>query len=186
MSKEPINFRKAFNKFSDARGFLSASDYRDLDFSINLKDFHYQLLSHTEHSNTFRGFHYQEAPYEQEKIIFLHCGKIIDIVFPLTLKADCDVTIIKLCPGDVLFVPKGYAHGFISLCDNVVLQYLMNKPFSPKHYTGINGTKAIAPAYAKCLMSEKDAELPSNLQVDKSVKRALIDWIALNSQKKEV
>ena len=182
MSKEPIIFRKAFNKFSDARGFICL--YYKFRFSLVLiSTINFYL---TEHSNTFRGFHYQEAPYEQEKIIFLHCGKIIDIVFPLTLKADCDVTIIKLCPGDVLFVPKGYAHGFISLCDNVVLQYLMNKPFSPKHYTGINGTKAIAPAYAKCLMSEKDAELPSNLQVDKSVKRALIDWIALNSQKKEV
>lgn len=180
ISKKPLLYREVFSKFNDTRGFLSAFDLRELGLVINYNDFYYQLISHTERCYTFRGFHFQRAPFEQDKLVFLHSGKVIDIVFPINLNSLKDVKIFELSCGDALFVPKGYAHGFISVSDNVVLQYLMNNSFSAEHYTGICGTKIATTVNKNCLVSDKDSDLPRSTSVEELVRQAILDWLKLN------
>lgn len=175
--KKPILLKGAFRKFDDTRGFLSAVDLRTLGLQLNYADFHYQLLSHTDNSYTFRGFHFQNKPFEQDKVIFIHSGRVIDIVFPVDLKVPSDVEIFELCFGDVLYVPKNYAHGFITVSDNVVLQYLMNNSFSEQHYTGINGKKVASLVQADCLVSIKDTNLPHDFLIESLLYRELTNWL---------
>ena len=181
ISKKPLLYKDLFSKFIDTRGFLPALDLRELGLLLNYNDFYYQLLSHTERCYTFRGFHFQRAPFDQDKLVFIHSGKLIDIVFPINLNVFNDVKIFKLSCGDALFVPKGYAHGFISVSDNVVLQYLMNNSFSAEHYTGIRGTKMAATVNKNFLVSDKDSELPRNTSVEELVTKAILDWLKLNA-----
>ena len=178
--KEPMLFKEVFRKYDDTRGFLSALDLRDLGLPVGYDNFHYQLLSYTEHSYTFRGFHFQDEPFEQDKLIFIHTGRVIDIVFPINLEVLRDVKIFDLRSGDALYVPKGYAHGFISVCKNVVLQYLMNNPFSEDHYSGINGTNVINLLQEDCVVSDKDSSLPRDFTVEQLVGKALTEWLAKN------
>ena len=178
-TKEPLLLRGVFKKFDDTRGFLSAIDLRDLELSVNCENFHYQLLTHTNDRYTFRGFHFQEKPFEQDKLIFIHSGRLIDIVFPVNLKAPNDIKIFDLFSGDALYVPKGYAHGYITVCENVVLQYLMNNSFSTEHYTGINGKNIANLVKEDCLVSEKDLTLPQNFSIESLLRKELNDWLAI-------
>ena len=41
--------------------------------------------------------------------------------------------------GDLFIVPETHAHGFITLSDNVIIQYLMNNDYNEELYRGING-----------------------------------------------
>jgi len=178
--KEPLVLKEVFRKYDDTRGFLSALDLKDLGLPVGYENFHYQLLSYTENSYTFRGFHFQDEPFEQDKLIFIHTGRVIDIIFPTNLKVLDDVKIFDLCSGDALYLPKGYAHGFISVCKNVVLQYLMDNPFSEGHYAGISGIKVINLFREDCMVSDKDSSLPRNVLVEQLVGEALTKWLAKN------
>lgn len=176
--KEPILFKGVFSKFGDSRGFLSAIDLRRVGVPVNYDDFHYQLLTYTKNSHTFRGFHFQNKPFEQNKVIFIHSGSIIDIVFPINLKAPDEIKIFDLCAGDILYVPKGHAHGFISVSDGVVLQYLMDNSFSEEHYTGINGRNVATLFQEDCLLSDKDSNLPHNFTIERLLLEEFSKWLS--------
>lgn len=91
------------------------------NISINLKKF------------TLRGLHFQLAPYEQSKLIKLINGKVIDFVADIreTSNNYMQVKMFEMTPGDELYVPKGFAHGFITLEDNTIVQYLVDNIYYP-------------------------------------------------------
>ena len=138
---KPLLYKNLFNVFEDERGYLNASSFRNLLNQIQQDEFKiaYQLLSKTNKKYTFRGFHFQIEPYNQKKVIFVHSGQIKDYVFPYDAPNRENIVSFNLEPGDVLLVPDTYAHGFLTLSDDVIVQYLMDKDFNESSYKGING-----------------------------------------------
>ena len=157
---KPIVFKNIFNVFEDNRGFLSALDIDKLIEKIpnSSFNFEYQLLSFSEKKHTFRGMHYQEQPFTQNKLIVVHQGSIADLVIELGNKDVDKVLSFEMSAGDAIFVPNNYAHGFISLTDNVLMQYLMDNKFSQENYKGFNITKYLEKEYPNIdlIISEKD------------------------------
>ena len=157
---KPIVFKNIFNVFEDNRGFLSALDIDKLIEKIPNSSFNfdYQLLSFSEKKHTFRGMHYQEQPFTQNKLIIVHQGSIVDLVIELGNKETDDVLSFEISAGDAIFVPNNYAHGFISLTDNVLMQYFMDNKFSQENYKGFNITKYLEKEYPNIdlIISEKD------------------------------
>jgi len=94
-----------------------------------------------------RGLHFQEDPYCQAKIVEVINGAAIDVV--VDLRKDSETygkwTSVLLKPynandkesGKQLFVPRGFAHGFISLEDNTIFHYLVDNKYAPKSENGI-------------------------------------------------
>ena len=162
---KPIVFKNIFNVFDDNRGFLSALDIDKLIEKLPNTSFNfaYQLLSFSEKKHTFRGMHYQEQPFTQNKLIIVHQGSIVDLVIELGNKEIDDVLSFEISAGDAIFVPNNYAHGFISLTDNVLMQYLMDNKFSQENYKGFNITKYLEKEYPNIdlIISEKDRKLIS-------------------------
>ena len=160
---KPIVFKNIFNVFDDNRGFLSALDIDRLIEKLPNTSFNfaYQLLSFSEKKHTFRGMHYQEQPFTQNKLIIVHQGSIVDLVIELGNKEIDDVLSFEISAGDAIFVPNNYAHGFISLTDNVLMQYFMDNKFSQENYKGFNITKYLAKEYSNIdlIISEKDRNL---------------------------
>ena len=160
---KPIVFKNIFNVFDDNRGFLSALDIDKLIEKLPNTSFNfaYQLLSFSEKKHTFRGMHYQEQPFTQNKLIIVHQGSIVDLVIELGNKEIDDVLSFEISAGDAIFVPNNYAHGFISLTDNVLMQYFMDNKFSQENYKGFNITKYLAKEYSNIdlIISEKDRNL---------------------------
>jgi dTDP-4-dehydrorhamnose 3,5-epimerase len=136
---KPRVFKKCFNSFEDGRGFLSALNINEILSNVDDKFKPiYQLISHTEEKNTFRGFHFQNKPYAQNKLVIVHSGSILDFIVDIKSHKINSVESYELTKGDMIFIPNNYAHGFISKSKNVVLQYIMDDIYSPDHYDGIN------------------------------------------------
>ena len=81
---------------------------------------------------TLRGLHFQLPPFEQSKLIKLIDGGIIDFVVDIRKDSPNykELYIYDLEPGDELYVPKGFAHGFITTKDNTIVKYLVYNVYS--------------------------------------------------------
>ena len=67
-----------------------------------------------------------------------------------------------LVAGDVIVIPRNYAHGFYTKSSNVLLQYLMDNKYAPDHYSGFNPMQYIESLKlsAEPIISSKDIKLP--------------------------
>jgi dTDP-4-dehydrorhamnose 3,5-epimerase len=81
---------------------------------------------------TLRGLHYQSEPYAQTKLVKVITGKIIDFVVDVRIESQDfgKCFIFEVTPNTELYVPKGFAHGFITTEDNTVVQYLVDEGYS--------------------------------------------------------
>jgi len=102
----------------------------------------------TSKKGTFRGMHLQIGNYSQAKLVRVLAGSVIDIIIDLrNLPANknyLNVSYYYLAGFDnvnnhySLFVPKGFAHGFITLEDNTIFNYLVDNPYNADSDRSIN------------------------------------------------
>ena len=82
--------------------------------------------------NTFRGLHYQEGEWSQAKLVKVIKGKVLDIV--VDLRPDSPnynrAEFFNLNPDNHLYVPRYFAHGFLTLEDDCVVQYLVDNVYN--------------------------------------------------------
>ncbi|MFV0249882.1 MAG: dTDP-4-dehydrorhamnose 3,5-epimerase [Bacilli bacterium] len=88
-----------------------------------------------------RGLHFQKDPKCQAKIVECLQGAVLDVVVDIRndSKTYGKWTSVLLTPekGNQLLVPKGFAHGFVSLKDNTLFQYLVDNEYSKELEGGI-------------------------------------------------
>ena len=125
-------------RFDDERGFFEEI-YRNKIFHelrINMK-FNQINLSFSK-KNVFRGFHFQLNPEPQGKLVTVISGKIID--YGIDLRKDSRSykknVHYELTNGKMLFIPEGFAHGFLAMEDSYVL-YLTTNEFNNMLDSGI-------------------------------------------------
>lgn len=94
-------------------------------------------LSFNEKNYTFRGLHLQEAPKQQSKQVTVLKGKIVDIIVGLLGEELGKVYHFEMNEGDSLYVPKGFAHSFLTLEPNTVVSYFVDEDYSVSHEKGI-------------------------------------------------
>jgi dTDP-4-dehydrorhamnose 3,5-epimerase len=120
--------------FVDERGTFAplAITFGDDKLEILRKPWLQSNISVNPKKYTLRGLHYQLEPYAQTKLVKVITGKILDFV--LDLRPDSKdfgkTFFFNVAPNNELYVPKGFAHGFITLEDNTVVQYLVDNEYS--------------------------------------------------------
>jgi len=131
------------NLFVDQRGsFLKIFD--ELQFSEFGIDFKIKQIniSNTEKKGTFRGLHFQFPPFAESKGIQCISGEILDYFVDIrtSSKTYLKYGYVKLNKDQkkILILPKGFAHGFLTLTDNVSLIYLHNQPYKSENEGGLN------------------------------------------------
>ena len=84
---------------------------------------------------TLRGLHYQKNEFAQAKLIKVISGKILDFVIDLrTVSEDYNkLFFFEMSDGDEVYVPRYFAHGFVTLDENTVVQYLVDNDYSPEN-----------------------------------------------------
>lgn len=116
---------------------------------------------------TLRGMHYQLAPKAEDKIIRCLRGSFFDVI--IDLRADSATFLkhfaIELSAENrtMLYVPKGFAHGFMTLEDNTEALYLVTEFYSPQYERGIryNDPKfGIRWPFEPVVISDKDRKHP--------------------------
>lgn len=126
---------------------------------------HSMSVSHRRH--TLRGLHFQEAPSEEVKVVRCVAGAIWDVAVDLRPQSPSYLrwTAIELSAENIrqLYIPKGFAHGFLSLRDETTVSYLISAPYDAARSAGIRyDDPAIGirwPAMPSVL-SERDRNLP--------------------------
>lgn len=94
-----------------------------------------------------RGLHFQKNPMCQTKLVEVIQGRAIDVVVDIRVGSPTygKHVAVLLKPydsndktsGRQLYVPRGFAHGFVSLEDNTVFQYLIDNDYAPDYEGGI-------------------------------------------------
>lgn len=128
------------NKFGDERGYFSPyfiqSDFDELGFERVV-----QANRSKSSKGVVRGLHFQKEPKCQAKIVEVIKGSAIDVV--VDMREDSPTfgrwTKVFLSENNnrQLFVPRGFAHGFVSLEDNTVFHYLIDNDYAPELEGGI-------------------------------------------------
>jgi len=83
---------------------------------------------------TLRGLHFQVEPFEQTKYVKIIQGKVLDFVVDLRkfYSGYKKIYFFELDDTKALVVPKGFAHGLITLEDNTIVTYLTDNKYNPE------------------------------------------------------
>ncbi len=130
------------NIFEDERGrFIKTyteSFFLSNGLNIAIKESYYSLS----HEDVIRGMHFQTPPFDHIKIVYVPCGKIIDVVLDLRKNSPSygDFFNIELSDtnGKILIIPKGLAHGFKSLQNSTNVTYMQTSCYAPHNDYGIH------------------------------------------------
>lgn len=154
--------------FDDDRGYFSESFKHDsfsnfLNREINFR----QENESVSHKNVFRGLHFQKNPLPQAKLVRVVKGSIIDIAVDIRpfSKTYCQCVSIELNDKNrkQLFIPHGFAHGFLSLENDTKVIYKVDNYYEPDLDAGVNYKD---PKFKldidqnNLIISEKDLNLP--------------------------
>lgn len=126
-------------RFGDARGYFESITKEDLE-ALGFKGIH-QVSNSLSGKGIVRGLHFQKDPYCQAKVVRCHRGAVIDVV--VDMRKDSDTygkwTSVELTPenGRMLYVPRGFAHGFVSLKDDTLFEYYVDNKYMPRMEGGI-------------------------------------------------
>jgi dTDP-4-dehydrorhamnose 3,5-epimerase len=129
-------------KFGDARGFFSET-YSAKRFAEEGIDIGWvqDNQSFSAEKGVLRGLHFQLAPFAQDKLIRVLRGSIFDVAVDLR-KASPSYgkwvsCVLSAEAWNQLLVPKGFAHGFVTLEPDVEVLYKVSAPYAPEHDRGI-------------------------------------------------
>ena len=128
--------------FGDNRGWFMET-YSKIKFDelgidvVFVQDNH----SYSASKGILRGLHFQNSPKAQSKLIRCTRGKILDVAVDIR-KGSPNYrkwVSVELSAENYkqLFIPKGFAHGFLTLTDDVEIQYKVDEFYSPEHDRGI-------------------------------------------------
>lgn len=128
--------------FGDARGFFMESYNEELFRSIGIdQKFIQDNHSLSKDAGVLRGLHYQLNPKAQSKLIRVVTGAIYDVVVDIREGSPTfgkwEGYILSEHNKRQLFVPKGFAHGFCTITNDVNVQYKVDEYYSPEHDRGI-------------------------------------------------
>ncbi len=153
------------NKLEDDRGFFARTfctqELEDHNLISNVEQAN---MSWNEKSGTMRGMHYQVDPYQETKLVRCVRGALYDVI--IDLRADSKTygewVGLELTADNhrALFVPRDFAHGFVTLEDNTDAFYMVSQSYVPNAESGIrwNDPKfAIDWPIQPTIVSEKDA-----------------------------
>jgi dTDP-4-dehydrorhamnose 3,5-epimerase len=155
----------------DGRGWFSETfhERRLHDLGIGCR-FVQDNQSGSKRAGTLRGLHFQVPPAAQAKLVSVVRGRILDVAVDVRCGSATFgkhvSTELSAESGLQVYVPVGFAHGFVTLEDDVVVMYKASEFYSPAHEGGIfwNDPDIGFPwpfEDADITISDKDSRLPS-------------------------
>ncbi|WP_334418299.1 MULTISPECIES: dTDP-4-dehydrorhamnose 3,5-epimerase [unclassified Bradyrhizobium] len=163
------------NPVTDVRGFFARSfcvrefEKYGLDPAVAQCN-----ISFNENAGTLRGLHYQAAPFEEAKLVRCTVGAIHDVVVDLRRESPrfLQSYAVELTAENrrMIFVPKGFAHGFQTLSDRSEVFYMMSEFYHPESARGLRWNDpalAIRWPLENPIMSEKDQAYPLLTDLEK-------------------
>lgn len=124
-------------------------------------------ISFNEKAGTLRGLHFQASPHEEAKLVRCTCGAIYDVAVDIRANS---CTYLKWYATELtsesrrmMFIPRGFAHGFQTLVDGSEVFYLMSEFYHAESAHGLRWDDpmlGISWPIANQIMSDKDRRYP--------------------------
>jgi dTDP-4-dehydrorhamnose 3,5-epimerase len=131
-----------FQLNSDERGSFSTPFAQESLSLLNASEA-YISISRTKSAYTIRGMHFQEEPYSENKLVTVIEGSITDVLIDLRELEQGNFVTHKFHldsqKPEVLFVPRGFAHGYQTLTDNTAIIYALDSKYEK------NATRGFSP-----------------------------------------
>lgn len=171
----PFEFEKTYiedllivkpKTFSDSRGFFremfKSSDFKNFIVGKFVQDnFSYSV------KNVIRGLHFQRPPKEQSKLVMCLYGEIFDVAVDLRKGSPTYLKWFGInlsqSNGYMLYIPRGFAHGFAVLSESACVYYKCDEEYSSEHDWGIrydDPSIGIEWKIHNPVLSQKDLNLP--------------------------
>ena len=143
MKKIETNLKDCYilepQRFGDERGYFESVTEKQLQ-SLGFNKI-FQVSNSLSGKGIVRGLHFQKDPYCQAKVVRCHRGGVLDVVVDMREDSPSygQWTSVELTPenGRMLYVPRGFAHGFVSLKDDTLFEYYVDNEYRPKLEGGI-------------------------------------------------
>jgi dTDP-4-dehydrorhamnose 3,5-epimerase len=151
--------------FEDARGYFKETYSRDKYAELGMRDQWVQDSVSRSSKNVIRGMHYD---MRMAKLVQVLLGRIFDVIVDVREESPT----FKQWQGfelsadnhHQLYVPKGFAHGFVALDDDNIVQYKMTAHFDPSHERILSWKDPSVgiqwPLVEEPILSPKDAAAP--------------------------
>ena len=161
--------------FGDNRGFFLES-YKKSEFYANGIDVEFNQDNHSKSTKgVLRGLHYQANPHGQAKLVRCARGRIYDVAVDIRPDSETFGQYVKVELTEenkhMLYIPVGFAHGFVALTDEVEILYKASGEYAPQADRGIIwNDKDINIDWEidfEPLLSEKDKNQPSLKNINK-------------------
>ena len=126
----------------DHRGYFMETYQKEKYAALGItNDFVQDNMSFSAHKGTLRGLHYQNNPFAQAKLVSCTRGKVIDVAVDIR-KGSPNYgkwTSVELSAENFLqfYIPQGFAHGFLTLTDNVEFRYKVDNFYNKESDRGI-------------------------------------------------
>ena len=155
--------------FGDARGwFMETWSARKMEAAGLIFNFVQDNQSYSAHKGTLRGLHYQTAPFAQTKLVRCTRGKLLDVAVDIR---EGSPTFAKWVAVELtadnkkqLLIPRGFAHAFLTLTDDVEIQYKADNFYAPNCDGNIRWDdpeiKLDLP-FVPTILADKDAKAPT-------------------------
>lgn len=124
------------NVVCDDRGYfievLSETALEQIGISFDFVEMNERFLKE---KGTVRGLHFQNEPHAQAKLVRVTSGAIYDVAVDMRRGSPTYLnwTGVELTAENhkTLYIPRGFAHGYITLCDDTVVSYAVDAPYTP-------------------------------------------------------
>lgn len=157
--------------FRDHRGtFLESFSQRRFEEVTGLQMNFVQDNQSSSTKGVLRGLHFQKGKYAQSKLVRTVVGKVLDVVIDLRPDSPTFKQSFKAILSDEnhhqLFVPAGFAHGFLTLSEKSVFAYKCDQYFNKESDAGVYFNDPVFNIdwefpEDKMILSEKDKNLPT-------------------------
>jgi dTDP-4-dehydrorhamnose 3,5-epimerase len=153
--------------FPDERGFFfesfKSSDFQKFNLPVHFVQDNFSISK----KDVIRGLHYQKEPKAQGKLVTVFKGSVWDVAVDIRSQSPTFLKWVAAILSDenhnMLYIPPGFAHGFLSLTENVHLLYKCTNEYDPQADAGIRWNDpdiAISWPIDNPIVSAKDAVLP--------------------------
>ena len=161
--------------FGDTRGYFLESYNKKKFGEVVGKTSFIQDNESKSSKGVLRGLHFQKPPFEQAKLVRCIEGEVLDVAVDIRKNSKTyGQHVAVLLSGEnkrQLFVPRGFAHGFLVLSDTATFAYKVDNTYAPEFDSGIRwNDKELNIQWgleeSEVLVSAKDAELPFFIEFD--------------------
>lgn len=125
----------------DGRGSFVKTYHKELFEACGISFQPREEFFSVSHKDVLRGMHFQLPPAAHAKLVYCPTGRVLDVVLDLRksskTRGNCTARELSAKNREMLFVPIGCAHGFLSLEDNSMMVYQTSTVHSPAHDAGV-------------------------------------------------